>query len=89
MSTILHSVGPSSCAVVAAPPSRISNTSRTAWMIFVVPSVRTRMPFKRWISKSSSSLGLLPVGEDGSFESQRTERSQASTRGIWLGVIGG
>lgn len=50
------------------------------------PSESARMPFRRWMSK----FRLLVVGLDGgSVESQRTERSQASTRGIFEEGRGG
>lgn len=72
----------------AGSESRISNTSRTAWMIFDDPSTKTRMPLRRWISKSVGQ-GSEADSAKGRVESQSTERSQASTLGILSTERGG
>lgn len=72
----------------AGSESRISNTSRTAWMIFDDPFTKTRMPLRRWISNSVGQ-GSEADSAKGRVESQSTERSQASTLGILSTERGG
>jgi len=80
-----------SLPVLLLPPSSskstISKTSRTPWIIFVVPSVVRMTPLRRWMEK----LGVGGDGgvEKGRVESQRMERSQDSRVEIWGGGMGG
>lgn len=88
MSTILHCFWPSSDDVGSA--SLISNTSRTAWITLLESSFVINMPLRRWISKSAGwDWGSDWDSTGGREESQRTERSQASTSGIFSDGMGG
>lgn len=57
------------------------------WMLESA-SFRARMPFRRWTSKVEEVFAGYERGW-GSVQSQRTERSQASTRGSLEVGIGG
>lgn len=90
ISTILHWTGDGlSSSLWVGSESLISKTSRTAWMILLVPSSSRRIPFRRWISKSVGCDSGDELAGTGSVDSHRTDCSQESTCGTLSAGMGG